>query len=60
VAVNNDTWFLGGICANLIFFEGDSAAKIYIGNWSDYETMIQEKFGKDLTPHRVKYRTLKR
>jgi len=25
------------------------------GNWSDYETMMQEKFGKDLTPHRVKY-----
>jgi hypothetical protein len=31
-----------------------------IGNWSDYETMMQEKFGKDLTPHRMKYRTLKR
>jgi hypothetical protein len=29
-------------------------------NWSDYEAMMQEKFGKDLTPHRVKYRTLKR
>jgi hypothetical protein len=30
------------------------------GNWPDYETMMREKFGKDLTPHRVKYRTLKR
>jgi len=30
------------------------------GSWSDYETMMTEKFGKDLTPHRVKYRTLKR
>jgi hypothetical protein len=39
------------------FFEGDSIAKMYVGNWSDYETMMQEKFGKDLTPHRVKYRT---
>jgi hypothetical protein len=29
-------------------------------NGSDYETMMVEKFGKDLTPHRVKYRTLKR
>jgi hypothetical protein len=27
---------------------------------SDYETMMKEKFGKDLTPHRVKYRTFKR
>ncbi|MBV6449324.1 MAG: hypothetical protein MHPDNHAH_00034 [Anaerolineales bacterium] len=24
------------------------------------KTLTQEKFGKDLTPHRVKYRTLKR
>jgi hypothetical protein len=33
---------------------------MYLGNWSDYEAMMREKFGKDLTPHRVKYRTLKR
>jgi hypothetical protein len=32
----------------------------FTGNQSDYETMMQEKFGKDLTPHRVKYQTLKR
>jgi hypothetical protein len=31
-----------------------------ISNWFDYETMMQEKFGKDLTPHRVKYRVLKK
>jgi hypothetical protein len=33
---------------------------LYIGNWPDCETRMREKFGKDLTPHRVKYRTLKR
>ncbi len=32
----------------------------HIGNWSDYETMKQENFGKVLTSHRVKYRMLKR
>ena len=31
------------ICTHLIVFEGDSVAKMYIGNWSDYETMMQEK-----------------
>jgi len=41
-------------------FEGDSVANMYIGNWADYETIMMEKHGKDLTPHRVKYRTLKR
>jgi hypothetical protein len=44
----------------VIASEGDSVAKMYIGNWSDYETMMMEKFGKDLILHRVKYRTLKR
>jgi ATPase subunit of ABC transporter with duplicated ATPase domains len=60
LVVSHDRWFLDRICTHLIVFEGDSAAKMYLGNWSDYEAMMQEKFGKDLTPHRVKYRTLKR
>src|SRR5512140_3076105 len=60
LVVSHDRWFLDRICTHLIVFEGDSIAKMYVGNWSDYETMMQEKFGKDLTPHRVKYRTLKR
>jgi len=51
---------LDRICTHLIVFEDDQVAKMYLGNWSDYETMMIEKFGKDLTPHRVKYRTLKR
>jgi ATP-binding cassette ChvD family protein len=60
LVVSHDRWFLDRICTHLVVFEGDSVAKMYIGNWSDYEVMMQEKFGKDLTPHRVKYRTLKR
>ena len=27
--------------------------QLYIGNWSDYEEMMMEKFGKDLPPHLV-------
>jgi sulfate-transporting ATPase len=60
VVVSHDRWFLDRICTHIISFEGDSQAKMYLGNWSDYEAMMQEKFGRDLTPHRVKYRTLKR
>jgi energy-dependent translational throttle protein EttA len=60
LVVSHDRWFLDRICTHLIVFEGDSQAKMYLGNWSDYEAMMKEKFGKDLTPHRVKYRTLKR
>ncbi|MBC7876103.1 MAG: energy-dependent translational throttle protein EttA [Anaerolineales bacterium] len=60
VVVSHDRWFLDRICTHIIAFEGDSQAKMYVGNWSDYETMMMEKFGKDITPHRVKYRQLKR
>ena len=60
VVVSHDRWFLDRICTHIIAFEGESIAKMYIGNWSDYEEMMMEKFGKDLQPHRVKYRTLKR
>ncbi|HXF84849.1 MAG TPA: energy-dependent translational throttle protein EttA [Anaerolineales bacterium] len=60
LVVSHDRWFLDRICTHLIVFEGDSVAKMYLGNWSDYEAMMREKYGKDLTPHRVKYRMLKR
>ncbi|HLO33457.1 MAG TPA: energy-dependent translational throttle protein EttA [Anaerolineales bacterium] len=60
LVVSHDRWFLDRICTHIIAFEGDSQAKMYLGNWSDYEAMMREKFGKDLTPHRVKYRVLKR
>jgi ATP-binding cassette ChvD family protein len=60
IVVSHDRWFLDRICTHIIAFEGESQAKMYLGNWSDYETAMREKFGKDLTPHRVKYRMLKR
>ena len=60
IVVSHDRWFLDRICTHIIAFEGDSQAKMYLGNWSDYEAAMKEKFGKDLTPHRVKYRVLKR
>ena len=60
IVVSHDRWFLDRICTHIIAFEGESIAKMYVGNWSDYEAMMMDKFGKDLTPHRVKYRQLKR
>jgi len=60
IVVSHDRWFLDRICTHIIAFEGDSQATMYLGNWSDYEAAMMEKFGKDLTPHRVKYRMLKR
>src|SRR5512138_1684553 len=60
VVVSHDRWFLDRICTHILAFEGDSQVRLFLGNWSDYEAFMKEKFGKDLAPHRVKYRTLKR
>jgi sulfate-transporting ATPase len=60
IVVSHDRWFLDRICTHIVAFEGESQANMYLGNWSDYEAYLKEKFGKDLTPHRVKYRMLKR
>jgi len=60
VVVSHDRWFLDRICTHILAFEGDSQARLFLGNWSDYEAHMQEVYGKDLQPHRVKYRTLKR
>jgi ATP-binding cassette ChvD family protein len=60
IVVSHDRWFLDRICTHILAFEGESQARLYLGNWSDYEAHMQETYGKDLQPHRVKYRTLKR
>ncbi|HEY5268781.1 MAG TPA: energy-dependent translational throttle protein EttA [Anaerolineales bacterium] len=60
IVVSHDRWFLDRTCTHILAFEGDSQARLFLGNWSDYEAHMQETYGKDLQPHRVKYRTLKR
>jgi ATP-binding cassette ChvD family protein len=60
IVVSHDRWFLDRIATHILAFEGDSQAHLFLGNWSDYETHMRETYGKDVQPHRVKYRTLKR
>jgi ATP-binding cassette ChvD family protein len=60
IVVSHDRWFLDRICTHILAFEGDSQVHLFLGNWSDYEAHMLETYGKDLQPHRVKYRTLKR
>jgi sulfate-transporting ATPase len=60
VVVSHDRWFLDRICTHILAFEGDSQVRLFLGNWSDYEADYKERYGKDVQPHRVKYRTLKR
>ncbi len=60
VVVSHDRWFLDRICTHILAFEGDSQARLFLGNWSDYEEDYKQRYGKDVKPTRVKYRTLKR
>ncbi len=60
IVVSHDRWFLDRICTHILAFEGDSQAHLFLGNWSDYESHMQETYGINLQPHRVKYRSLKR
>jgi ATPase subunit of ABC transporter with duplicated ATPase domains len=60
IVVSHDRWFLDRIATHILAFEGDSQARLFLGNWTDYEAHMRETYGKDLQPHRVKYRTLKR
>jgi ATPase subunit of ABC transporter with duplicated ATPase domains len=60
MVVSHDRWFLDRICTHILAFEGDSQTRLFLGNWSDYEAYMREKLGKDISPHRIKYRALKR
>ncbi len=60
IVVSHDRWFLDRICTHIIAFEDDSQARFFLGNWTDYEEDLKKRLGKDVQPHRVKYRTLKR
>ena len=57
VVVSHYRWFLDRILA----FEDDSPARLFLGNWSDYEEDYHQRYGKSVdVPKSVKYRTLKR
>jgi sulfate-transporting ATPase len=60
LVVSHDRWFLDRIATHILAFEGDSQARLFLGNWSDYESDYKQRYGKEIQPHRVKYRTIKR
>ncbi len=61
VIVSHDRWFLDRVCTHILAFEGDSQARWFEGNWSDYEADRRKRLGAEADkPHRIKYRSLKR
>ena len=61
VIVSHDRWFLDRVATHVLAFEGDSQVVWFNGNFSDYEADRRKRLGADAdTPHRIKYRPLKR
>jgi len=61
IVVSHDRWFLDRIATHILAFEGESQARFFDGNWSDYEADRHKRLGIAAdTPHRIKYRNLTR
>jgi ATP-binding cassette ChvD family protein len=61
VVISHDRWFLDRIATHVLAFEGDSEARWFEGNFSDYETDRRKRLGADADqPHRIKYKPLTR
>ena len=61
ILVSHDRWFLDRIATHILAFEGDSQARLFLGNWTDYEAHRRQELGIEADrPRRIKYRTLKR
>jgi len=43
--VSHDRWFLDRVATHILAFEGDSQARLYDGNWSDYEADRRRRLG---------------
>ena len=61
LVVSHDRWFLDRVCTHILAFEGDSKARWFDGNWTEYAEWYRAQIGADADrPHRIIYRKLER
>ena len=61
LVISHDRWFLDRIATHILAFEGESQARFFIGNYSEYEEDRRKRLGHEADrPHRVKYKSLTR
>ena len=58
VVISHDRWFLDRIATHILAFEGDSHVEWFEGNYHDYEEDRKKRLGEDLTPKRIRYKSL--
>ncbi len=47
VVVSHDRWFLDRVATHILAFEGEGRARLFLGNWSDYEADYKQRFGEE-------------
>jgi ATP-binding cassette ChvD family protein len=61
VVISHDRWFLDRIATHVLAFEGESEARWWEGNFSDYEAGRHKRLGVEADqPHRLRYKPLVR
>jgi len=61
VVISHDRWFLDRIATHMLAFEGDSQARWFEGNFSEYEAFRRKELGAEADqPHRIAYKRLTR
>jgi len=59
--ISHDRWFLDRIATHVLAFEGESEARWWEGNFSDYEADRHKRLGVEADlPHRLRYKPLVR
>ncbi|MDR1893445.1 MAG: energy-dependent translational throttle protein EttA [Spirochaetales bacterium] len=59
VVISHDRWFLDRIATHILAFEGDSQARFFDGNYTEYEEDRRRRLGALADqPHKIKYRAL--
>ena len=60
VIISHDRAFLDRLATHILAFEGDSHVEWFEGNYEDYEKDYKRRYGENASPHRIKYKPLRK
>ncbi len=61
LVISHDRWFLDRVATHILAFEGESQARFFLGDWTEYDADRHVRLGTEADrPHRIRYRKLTR